>query len=145
VPDDFIRQWGDPVLYERADAITVFDDLLRQRLFAFRLTREHATDVIVNPRVVWRSETVATFLEGCLSFNTMAVPVRRPFAVRVEGCDVFGNPVGFDCEDFAASLMQHEIDHLDGVLTLHRADRVERRRAITTLLCSAHDEASLAA
>ena len=90
MPDDFIRQWGDPVLYERADAITVFDDLLRvraarlcrrlemadgaglaatqvgwlRRLFAFRLSRQHTTDVIVNPRVVWCSETIETFLEG---------------------------------------------------------------------------------
>ena len=143
MPDDFIRQWGDPTLYERAEPIAIFDDLLRaraarlcrtleqaggaglaatqvgwlRRLFAFRLSPEETTDVLVNPRVVWRSQQVETFVEGCLSFNTVAVAVRRPFAVRVGGFDVYGNPVELECEDFSASLIQHEIDHLDGILT----------------------------
>ena len=128
MPDDFMRQWGDPTLYERAEPIAIFDDLLRaraarlcrtleqaggaglaatqvgwlRRLFAFRLSREQTTDVLVNPRVVWRSEQVETFVEGCLSFNTVAVAVRRPFAVRVGGFDVYGNRVELECEDFSA-------------------------------------------
>jgi len=160
MPDDYILQWGSPVLYERARPVEVFDDLLRaqaarlcrqleaadgaglaatqvgslRRMFAFRLTREHETDVLVNPRVVWRSKQQALFTEGCLSFNTVAVAVRRPFAVRVVGFDVDGNERELECEDFSASLVQHEIDHLDGILTLHRADPAERYRAITELL-----------
>ena len=89
MPDDFIRQWGDPTLYERAEPITIFDELLRvraarlcrtleradgaglaatqvgwlRRLFAFRLGREHTTDVLINPRVVSHSEQVETFVE----------------------------------------------------------------------------------
>lgn len=171
MPDDFIRQWGDPALYEPADPVSVFDEILRaraarlcraleradgaglaatqvgwlRRLFAFRLSRDHATDVLVNPRVVWRSDRVETFLEGCLSFNTVVVPVRRPVAVRVSGFDVYGNPVEFECEDFSASLMQHEIDHLDGILTLRRADRAARRRAIAALLSPTTDDVPLAA
>jgi peptide deformylase len=171
MPDDFIRQWGDPTLYEPADPVTAFDDLLRaraerlrrtleladgaglaatqvgwlRRLFAFRLSPEHPTGVLVNPRVVWRSDQVETFLEGCLSFNTVAVPVRRPFAVRVTGFDVYGNPMEFECEDFSASLMQHEIDHLDGILTLHRADRAARQRAIAALLSRTTEDVRLAA
>ena len=171
VPDDFIRQWGDPALFEQAEPITSFDDLLRaraarlcrtlprgdgaglaatqvgwlRRLFAFRLRRDDTPDVVVNPHVIWRSEQLATFVEGCLSFNTVAVQVRRPFAVRVAGFDVYGNHVEFECEDFAASLMQHEIDHLDGILTLHRADRVERHRAITVLLSNGGEDLPRAA
>lgn len=171
MPDDFIREWGDPALYEPADPVTVFDDLLRaraarlcrtleladgaglaatqvgwlRRLFAFRLSREHPTEVLVNPRVVWRSDRVETFLEGCLSFNTVAVPVRRPFAVRVLGFDIYGEPVELECEDFSASLMQHEIDHLDGILTLHRADPAARQRAIAALLSSSSEADRLAA
>jgi peptide deformylase len=171
MPDDFIRQWGDPELYERAHVVTVFDDLLRaqaarlrrtldeaggaglaatqvgllRRMFAFRLSHEHETEVLVNPRVVWRSDEVETFVEGCLSFNTVAVAVRRPSAVRVAGYDFHGNAVEYDCEDFAASLMQHEIDHLDGILTLHRADRAERYRAVTALLAETAEEARQAA
>ena len=55
-------------------------------------------------------------------------------AVRVIGCDLAGNEREFECENFASSLMQHEIDHLDGILTLHRAAPTKRRRAITELL-----------
>jgi hypothetical protein len=78
--------------------------------------------VLVNPRVIWRSKQLELFCEGCLSFNTVVVAVRRAFAVRVVGYDVSGNELEFQCEDFEASLMQHEVDHLDGILTLHRAD-----------------------
>jgi peptide deformylase len=160
MPDDYILQWGSPALYEQARPVEIFDQLLRaqtarlrrrleaadgaglaatqvgslRRMFAFRLSREHETEVLVNPRVVWQSSQLALFTEGCLSFNTVAVDVRRPCAVRVAGYDVDGNEREFECEDFAASLMQHEIDHLDGILTLHRAAPVERYRAITALL-----------
>ena len=159
VPDEFIRQWGDPALYEQAETIASFDDLLRaraaqlcrtlefadgaglaatqvgwlRRVFAFRVSPEDQAEALVNPEIIWRSNQIETFLEGCLSFNTVAVGVRRPSAVRVSGFDVYGNPKQFECEGFAASLMQHEIDHLDGILTLHRADRLERRRAMTVL------------
>jgi peptide deformylase len=160
MPDDYILQWGNPALYEQAPPVDIFDDLLRaqaarlrrrleaadgaglaatqvgslRRMFAFRLSREHETEVLVNPRVIWQSSQLALFTEGCLSFNTVAVDVRRPFAVRVAGYDVDGHECEFECEDFAASLMQHEIDHLDGILTLHRAAPAERYRAITALL-----------
>jgi peptide deformylase len=103
-------------------------------MFAFRFSPEHETDVLVNPRVVWRSPELALFNEGCLSFNSVLVAVRRPFAVRVTGYDVHGHKREFECKDFEASLMQHEIDHLDVILTLHRAEPAERYRAITALL-----------
>ena len=90
-------------------------------------------------------QQVETFLEGCLSFNTVAVPVSRPFAVRVTGLDIYGNPMELECEDFSASLMQHEIDHLDGILTLHRADRLARQGAIAALLSSTTEDMRLAA
>jgi peptide deformylase len=160
MPDDHILQWGNPALYEPASPVAVFDDLLRaqatrlahrlevvdgaglaatqvgslRRMFAFRLSPEHGTDVLVNPRVVWRSPEHELFVEGCLSFNSVLVAVQRPVAVRVVGHDLGGNEREFECESFASSLMQHEIDHLDGILTLHRAAPAERRRAIAELL-----------
>jgi peptide deformylase len=162
MPDDFILQWGSPALYERACPVESFDDLLRaqamrlcrrleaaagadlaatqvgllRRLFAFRFGPDHDPDVIVNPRVVRRSQDLASFDEGCLSFDSVLVTVQRPFAVTVAGYDVFGNARELECAGFASSLMQHEIDHLDGVLTLHRADPSERYRAITELLAA---------
>lgn len=160
MPDDLILQWGNPALRASAPIVTVFDDILRaqarllsrtlqaadgaglaatqvgslRRMFAFRLSPEHEVQVLVNPQITWRSSESAIFQEGCLSFNTVLVAVRRPYAVRVTGYDVYGQPVELEGEDFAASLMQHEIDHLDGILTLHRADPGERYRAITALL-----------
>lgn len=160
MPDDFILQWGSPALYERAPLVETFDDLLRAqaarlrrrleaaggaglaatqvgsllRLFAFRFTPDDTPDVLVNPRIVWRSPEHTLFHEGCLSFNSVLVTVRRPFAVRVVGYGVHGDERELACEGFEASLMQHEIDHLDGILTLHRAEPAERYRAITALL-----------
>ena len=166
MPDDQILQWGSPALYERAHAVEVFDDLLRvqagrlmrtletsegaglaatqvgslRRMFAFRLSPEHPVEVLVNPRIVSRSDELSLFIEGCLSFNSVAVAVQRPHAVRVTGFDLDGNVRELACEGFAASLMQHEIDHLDGILTLQRAKPAERYRAITELLSLAGDD-----
>jgi peptide deformylase len=160
VPDDFILQWGSPVLHERAPLVKNFDELLiaqarrlarkleevngaglaatqigsLRRMFAFRLSDQHPTDVIVNPEVVWQSEESELFHEACLSFNSTWVAVRRPCAVRVVGFDAAGNHRELECEGFEASLMQHEIDHLDGLLTLDRAELDERRRAVNALL-----------
>ena len=167
VPDDQILQWGSPVLYERARAVEVFDDLLRaqatrlmrtlqaaggaglaatqvgslRRMFAFRLSPEQPIDVIVNPRIRRRSDELSTFIEGCLSFNSVAVAVQRPHAVQVSGFDLDGNARELACEGFAASLVQHEIDHLDGILTLQRAEPAERYRAVTELLALGRDGA----
>jgi peptide deformylase len=160
MPDDQILQWGSPALYERARPVEIFDDLLRvqarrlvrtleaadgaglaatqvgslRRMFAFRDSEQAGTEVLVNPRVVWQSQELVQFTESCLSFNTVAVEVQRPVAVRVAGYDVGGEEREIAGEGFPASLLQHEIDHLDGILTLHRAEPAERYRAITELL-----------
>jgi peptide deformylase len=163
VPDEWIRQWGDPTLRMVAAPVTHVDDTLRRqvgrmqqrlveadgaglaatqvglmrRLFVFRIEREDEVDVLVNPRVVERSCETAVFPEGCLSFNSVTVCVERAVAVRVEAQDLDGGSRGLDVEGFAASLLQHEIDHLDGILTLDRATSRERRRVMRELLATA--------
>jgi len=163
VPDAWIRQWGDPALRQVALPVTDVDDILRaqvarmrrrledaagaglaatqvglqRRLFVFRTDPDHEVDVLLNPRILERSGERATFHEGCLSFHAVVVAVERPTAVRVAGEDLEGRPRELDVEGFAASLLQHEIDHLDGVLTLDRATPEERRRAIAVLLAQA--------
>jgi len=163
MPDEWIRQWGDPTLRMVAAPVAEVDDLLRRqvermrrrlvaadgaglaatqvglmrRLFVFRVAREDDVDVLVNPRVVERTAETAVFGEGCLSFNTVTVRVERAIAVRVEAQDLDGRGRVVEAEGFAASLLQHEIDHLDGVLTLDRALPDERRRAIGQLLAAA--------
>jgi peptide deformylase len=160
VPDEWIRQWGDPTLRQVASPVTRVDDLLRRqiarmartleaadgaglagpqvglmrRVFVFRLAPELAIDVLVNPRLVNASAERTVFHEGCLSFNTITVAVERPAAVTVEAQDLDGRARTLEVEGFGASLMQHEIDHLDGILTLDRAEPEERRRAVAALL-----------
>jgi peptide deformylase len=159
VPDGWIRQWGDPTLRLAARDVEEIDDVLRRqvvrmqrrlaaadgaglaatqvgllrRVFVFRLAPECEIEALCNPRVVARSDERETFREGCLSFNTITVAVERPRAVRVEGYDIDGNARTLEVEGFGASLLQHEIDHLDGILTLDRATPAERRRAIRAL------------
>jgi peptide deformylase len=159
MPDGWIRQWGDPVLHERARLVDSFDDLLRaqaarlskllhradgaglaatqvgvlRRMFAFRLRPEDPIEVVVNPSIIDACDEYTTFVEGCLSFNVVAVTVRRPSWVHVRGQDVHGEVREWQCSEFAASLMQHEIDHLDGLLTLDRADLPERARIVAAL------------
>jgi peptide deformylase len=163
VPDDWIREWGDPTLRMVAAPVARVDDPLRRqirrmqdrlveadgaglaatqvgllrRVFVFRLDPGDPVDVLVNPRIVERSDETAVFVEGCLSFNTVAVAVERAAAVRVQGDDLDGTPRLLDLDGFGASLVQHEIDHLDGILTLDRATPGERRRAIGQLLAEA--------
>jgi peptide deformylase len=163
VPDEWIRQWGDPALRQVAQPVLRAEDILRaqvarmrrhledvggaglaatqvgllRRVFAFRMDPEHPAEALVNPRIVSRSAERATFHEGCLSFNSIIVAVQRPAAVRVEGEDLDGRALRFDVEGFGGSLLQHEIDHLDGILTLDRAEPAERRRAIGALLADA--------
>jgi peptide deformylase len=166
VPDEWIRQWGDPVLGELAAPVAEVDELIRRRvarmqqqlvaadgaglaatqvgwlrrLFVFRLEPEMPVDVLVNPRILASSGERGVFHEGCLSFNSVTVAVERSVAVRVEGQDLDGRTRIMDVEGFGASLVQHEIDHLDGILTLHRAEAAERRRAISALLAEARTQ-----
>ena len=163
VPDAWIRQWGDPALRQVALPVDRVDDILRaqvarmrrtlveaggaglaatqvglmRRVFVFRTDPEQDVDVLVNPRVVVRSREFATFHEGCLSFESIVVAVERAAALRVAAEDLDGRARVLEAEGFGASLLQHEIDHLDGVLTLDRATAAERRRAIAALMAAA--------
>ena len=106
----------------------------------FRLAPELEIDALVNPRLTARSLERELFNEGCLSFNTITVAVERASAVRVEGFDLDGRESVLEVDGFGASLLQHEIDHLDGILTLDRATPEERRcviRALTEVRLSA--------
>ena len=163
MPDDWIRQWGDATLRLVAREVEQIDDILRRqvlrmqrrlaaaggaglaatqvglvrRVFVYRLSLEHEIEALLNPRVTAHADERETFHEGCLSFNTIAVAVERPRAVEVEGYDLDGNARALQLDGFGASLLQHEIDHLDGILTLDRATPAERRRAIRALTVAA--------
>ncbi len=80
-----------------------------------------ALEVFINPRIVAVSEETAASWEGCLSFPELLVLVRRPQSVQVEYVDAQGQPRSLSLWGMPARVVQHENDHLDGVLTLDRA------------------------
>jgi peptide deformylase len=82
---------------------------------------------------VWRSEETALHDEGCLSVPDVVVPVERSLRVRVRAQDLHGGPLDFEAEEMEARVIQHEADHLDGVLILDRTSRDERARALREL------------
>jgi len=154
-----IRQWPDPVLKMRAGEVEVFDDDLRRltermaslmedangvglaatqagvvrRVFVFR--REEQEDVVaaVNPRIVDPSEERETEDEGCLSLQRVLVPVERHVSLTLEAQDLAGAPLRLELKGLDARVVQHELDHLDGVLILERTTPEARREAMATL------------
>jgi peptide deformylase len=88
---------------------------------------------LVNPRIVGASDDTEVLDEGCLSLPGVTVPVERPTLVRVRARDLRGRRLEYDAEDLEARVIQHEIDHLDGVLILERTSREERGRVLREL------------
>ncbi len=87
-----------------------------------------AVRVLVNPRVV-DSAGVDTDTEGCLSIPDFTEKVTRPAAVRIAATDLEGSPFEMDAEELEARAIQHELDHLDGVLFVDRLRGLRRQRA----------------
>jgi peptide deformylase len=149
-----IRKFGDPVLKTPAVPVESFDESLVRLTQDMLATMRHhegvglaATQVgrlkrvfvaaieddeyvIVNPVLTDRSETTETATEGCLSIPGIQVDVERPTAVTISGQDVSGKPLQIVASDLLARVLQHEVDHLDGVLILDRTDRQSRKAAM---------------
>ena len=102
-----------------------------RRLFVFAHDGEDR--VLVNPVITKRSKETESDDEGCLSLQGVLVPVERPVAVTIEGLDADGERVELELELPTARIVQHELDHLDGVLILDRTDDESRRGALATL------------
>ncbi len=154
-----IRQYPDAVLRMRAREIEHFDDdLLRladrmahlmhdargvglaatqvgvlQRLFVFHAAGDDGVTAIVNPEITARTEEIEVADEGCLSLQGVLVPVERAIRVTIEGQDLRGEPLRLELEEMDARVVQHELDHLNGVLMLERTDDESRREALATL------------
>lgn len=82
---------------------------------------EPEIETFINPRLLGASEERGEAWEGCLSFPELLVLVPRPLAVRVEYFNERGDFCVMDLDDFPARVVQHEHDHLEGILTLDRA------------------------
>jgi peptide deformylase len=157
-----IRQYPDKVLKMRAREVETFDDDLArlaekmgrlmhdargvglaatqvgvlQRLFVCQLADDDEVTTIVNPEITSRSRSTEIVDEGCLSLQGVLVPVERNAEVTIEGQDVTGAPLTLELEDMDARVVQHELDHLDGVLMLERTDDESRKEALATLRMS---------
>ena len=102
-----------------------------RRVFVF--VDEGEDRVLVNPTITESAEETAIEDEGCLSLRDVHVPVERPSAVTIEGVDESGNAVRLELEEPTARVVQHELDHLDGVLIIDRTDEESRRAALAKL------------
>lgn len=89
--------------------------------------------VLVNPSVVEHSDTLKDYEEGCLSLKGLYEHVKRPDHVRARAQDLDGNPVEFEAEGILAVCVQHEIDHLDGVVFIDHLSRLKKDRACQKL------------
>ena len=102
-----------------------------QRLLVYDVDDD--PQVLVNPVLDEYSDETEESDEGCLSVPGVTMPVERPVSVRVRGFDVTGEPVDFRAEGFEARVIQHENDHLDGVLIVDRTSRSARAAALRAL------------
>lgn len=156
-----IRRLGDPVLREKAKPIGEIDDDLRKLVADMAETMYDAPGVglaanqigilkrvmvldvdaekgdlrvFVNPEIVWQSDEKEEDEEGCLSVLPDAkVPVARAKQVKLKALDLDGKEVTFTAEGLLARAIQHEMDHLDGLLIINRTDRRSRREILKQL------------
>jgi peptide deformylase len=150
-----LRLFGDPVLKQRArevddidgDLVTLVHGMyetmdleegvglaapqvgVRKRLFTYDLHEGEGPGVVINPEIVERDGEVISE-EGCLSVPGYRFEVVRAERVTMRGIDIDGNEVVLEGDDLLARMIQHEIDHLDGVLLLDRVDPDVRREAL---------------
>jgi len=155
----FIRRLGDPVLKSSATPVDRFDDSLRkqvsrmagimgdafgvglaapqlgisQRLLIYRIGPDAPVHALANPEIEWVSDDQDVLYEGCLSIPGITVDVERPVHLRVRALDEDGETRLVEASGLEARVIQHEIDHLDGVLILDRTTREERKRALREL------------
>jgi len=154
-----IRLFGDPVLRTPADPVTTFDAELRKLVKDLTDTMMDAPGVglaapqigvglrvftycvddvvghLINPSLQL-SEQVELDDEGCLSFPGLAYPTNRAFGVAATGFDMHGEPVTLEGTGQLARCVQHETDHLDGVLFIDRLDAAQRKLAMKEIRAS---------
>ena len=154
-----VRRYGDPILRTKARPVERFDDALRaevermgrlmhdsigiglaatqvgvaHRLFVYRVEPDSPVQAIVNPVIEWSSKDEEWMEEGCLSLPGVHVEVERPVHIRVRAQDARGEEILVEASGLEARVIQHETDHLDGVLILDRTTRDQRKDAIRAL------------
>jgi peptide deformylase len=154
-----VRKYGDPVLKTRALPVDRFDERLltevqrmgqlmhdalgiglaatqlgvMHRVLVYRVDPEAPVAALVNPVIEWLGDEVETLEEGCLSLPRVLVDVDRPIHARVRAQDEYGDEILIEATGLEARVIQHEMDHLDGVLILDRTSRQQRKEAMRVL------------
>lgn len=164
-----VRQFGDPVLKSRASEVSSFDSGLAadagrmiavmhgalgiglaatqlglmRRMLVFQAGPDATPRALINPELEWGGEDLVTAEEGCLSLAGIVVDVERSLHARVRGRDLAGEPLLIEASGLEARVLQHEIDHLDGILILDRTPREQRRAALRALRAGEQFEPSM--
>jgi peptide deformylase len=151
-----VRKFGDPVLRATALPVDRFDESLvneveymgdlmhdalgiglaatqlgvLHRVLVYRAYSDDPLTALVNPVIEWAGDELETLEEGCLSLPGVHVEVERPAQVRVRAHDVAGKEMVIEAEGLEARVIQHEIDHLDGILILDRIPRDLRKQTM---------------
>jgi peptide deformylase len=154
-----VVKFGDPVLKSRASAVSEIGEELRsevermiaimrdglgvglaatqvgilRRLLVFQPSHDAEPTALINPEVEWASNELVVAEEGCLSLPRVSMDVERPLYATFSGLDLDAEPVTIEASGLEARVLQHEIDHLDGVLILDHAPRDQRKGALRAL------------
>jgi peptide deformylase len=154
-----IRTFGDPSLRSKALEVTRFDERLAEelrrmgqvmddavglglaatqvgvmhRVLVYRVGADAPLVAVVNPQLEWASDEGELAEEGCLSLPGVAVDVERPIHARVRAQDEHGEPILIEASGLEARVIQHEMDHLDGVLIIDRISKEQRKEALRIL------------
>lgn len=154
-----VVKFGDPVLKSKASPVGSFGpelhaeaermfEIMRdglgvglaatqvgilRRLLVFQAGPDSEPTALVNPEIEWVSAETAVAEEGCLSLPRVSMDVERPLFARFSGRNVDGEPIVIEAAGLEARVLQHEIDHLDGVLILDRTTREQRKAALRAL------------
>ena len=154
-----VRKFGDPVLRATALPVDRFDESLAQeiermgelmhdalgvglaatqlgvlhRVLVYQAYSEDPLTALINPEIEWADEDLEALEEGCLSLPGVHVEVERPARIRVRALDPEGKELRLEAEGLEARVIQHEIDHLDGILILDRIPRELRKQAMRAM------------
>jgi peptide deformylase len=154
-----VRKFGDPVLRAVALPVERFDERLQgeaermgelmhdalgvglaatqlgvlHRMLVYKAFLDDPLTVLVNPEIEWQSEEREVAEEGCLSLPGVHVEVERALSLRVRGRDATGAELEIEAEGLEARVIQHEIDHLDGMLVLDRISKEARKDAMRAM------------
>jgi peptide deformylase len=152
-----IHTLGDPVLYKKSVVIPDIDKKIvdladvmlttmlegkglglaapqvgeNLRIFVCRVPND-VPRVFINPEIIGTAQEQNSYEEGCLSIPGIYADVTRPFGVSVQAWDTRGKPFTLDADEVLGRVIQHEIDHLNGVLFIDRLEEKKKKRLIKT-------------